>query len=365
MDDYGDATAAVRVRSAAASARLTVVMPTDIRAGGRRVPVSPVAMTKPPRLRRGDTIGVVAPGGAVVDRAALERGVGALEALGYRVVLGASVGARRGYLAGSEELRRDDLVRMFETPEVRAIFCARGGYGVTRLLPLVDPAALARQAKIFVGYSDVSPLLVGLVQRGGMVAFHGPMVSADLGRAAAIGGPAAGPAAHGGGLDEQSTRQLLDMLTGAGGATTLAVPQVVHGGTAQGTLVGGCLSLLAATVGTRYALRAEGSVLFLEDVGEPAYRIDRMLTQLRQSGVLDGVRGIVFGAMTGCGAVNGGPSGIEMALGDLADALGVPVGAGLPSGHGRPNMTLPFGVRAELVLEGGTGVLRLEEAAVV
>jgi muramoyltetrapeptide carboxypeptidase len=195
-----------------------------------------------------------------------------------------------------------------------------------------------------------------------MVAFHGPMVAADLGRAPTGGLTGSGTAESG--LDEESVRHLFDLLTGGGGVT-VAVPQVVRPGRVQGVLLGGCLSLLAATAGTRYALRAEGTVLFLEDVGEPPYRIDRMLTQLRQSGLLEGVQGVVFGAMTDCGAANGHPPGIEMALGELAEGLGVPVGAGLPSGHGRPNLTLPFGLRVELALAETCGVLRSEEAAVV
>jgi muramoyltetrapeptide carboxypeptidase len=130
-------------------------------------------------------------------------------------------------------------------------------------------------------------------------------------------------------------------------------------------LVGGCLSLLAATTGTPYALRGEGAILFVEDVGEPAYRIDRMLTQLYQGGVFAGVRGLVFGAMTGCGANAADGCGVVALIEEMAALLRIPVGAGLPSGHGRPNLTLPFGVNVEMVLEGGHGVLRLEETAVV
>jgi muramoyltetrapeptide carboxypeptidase len=304
-------------------------------------------MKRPPRLRAGDTVGVIAPGGAVGDRDALARGAAALEGLGYRVRLGASVGVRTGYLAGTEALRRDDLLGMFAAADVRAVFCARGGYGVTRLLPLVDPAALARDPKVFIGYSDVSPLLVALVQNAGLVAFHGPMVATDLGA----------------GLDEASVSQLTALLGGADGWET-AVPTVVRAGVARGTLVGGCLSLLAATAGTPWALRGEGIVLFLEDVAEPPYRIDRMLTQLRQAGCLTGVRGVVFGAMTDCRAANGNGGSVAAVAEELGAALGVPVGLGLPSGHGRPNLTLPFGMPAEIDLDAGGGVLRVRGAAV-
>lgn len=310
-------------------------------------------MTKPPRLRHGDTVGVIAPGGAVVNRPALERGVAALEALGYRVRLAASVKARQGYLAGSEALRRDDVTAMFTSPDVRAIFCARGGYGVTRLLPLLDPLALARHPKIFVGYSDVSPLLVSLVQRGRMVAFHGPMVAADFG---ADDGDSVG-------LDEQSRSQLVGVLS-EGSSLEVTIPRVMRSGVARGTLIGGCLSLLAATAGTPYAVRGDGAILFLEDVGEAEFRIDRMLTQLHQSGAFAGMRGLVFGTMVACGWEGSGVQGLASLLDEWAARLGIPVGAGLPSGHNRPNITLPFGLEAELVLNGREGVLRVAEASV-
>jgi muramoyltetrapeptide carboxypeptidase len=299
-----------------------------------------------------------------VDREALERGIAALGDLGYRVVLGESVGARQGYLAGSDDLRCRDVVRMFAAADVRAIFCARGGFGVTRWLPSLDPATLARHPKIFVGYSDVSPLLVTLVQRSGMVAFHGPMVAADLGwRAGGARSQVREDLTLAEGLDDGSRRQLLALLTGERGFE-LEVPRVVRPGSARGTLIGGCLSLLAATAGTPHALRGDGNILFLEDVAEPTYRIDRMLTQLQQSGAFAGVRGIVFGLMTGCGPDGAGIDRMSLIVGELAARLGVPVGAGLPSGHGRPNLTLPFGMEAELALDGPRGVLRVLDAAV-
>ena len=321
-------------------------------------------MIKPPRLRPGDTVAVIAPGGLVHDRAAHDRGVSALEALGYRVRLGESVGACSRYFAGDEELRRKDLLQMFAAEDVRAIFCSRGGYGVTRLLPSLDPVALAGHPKIFVGYSDVSPLLIALVQRGGMIAFHGPMVAADFGREGLLGGAPAGRVEgdDAGGLDEESRQQLIALL---GGSEGLEVPisKVVRPGVARGTLVGGCLSLLAATAGTPYMVRGEGTILFLEDIGEPTYRIDRMLTQLDQAGVFSGVRAVVFGTMSGCG---GNSVGLDTVIEEMADRLRVPVGAGLPSGHGCSNFTLPFGVSAEIILDRNRneGALRLEEAAV-
>jgi len=313
-------------------------------------------MTKPPRLRSGDTVAVIAPGGVVRDRPALERGIAALRSLGYQVRCGATVDARLGYLAGDERLRREDLLRMFTADDVRAIFCARGGFGVTRLLPTIDPTVLARRPKIFMGYSDVSPLLVALVQRAGMVAFHGPMVAADLGAA-----PSSRPEAPG--LDPHSESQLTALLGGAE-QTEVVIPRVVRQGAARGPLIGGCLSLLAATAGTPYALRGEGAVVFIEDVGEAPYRIDRMLTQLEQAGTFAGIRAVVFGVMTSCGDSRPDDVGVDAVIEEFAGRLRVPVGAGLPSGHGRPNFTLPFGLDVDVVLDRECGVLRLNESAV-
>jgi len=189
------------------------------------------------------------------------------------------------------------------------------------------------------------------------------MVAADFGSA---GDECDGHAGNGtgieAGLDDRSRRQLLDVV-GDGLGVEAEVPTVVRPGVAAGMLIGGCLSLLAATAGTPYALRGEGAILFIEDIGEPSYRIDRMLTQLHQTGAFEGVRGVVFGAMTCCGP-GGGAEGLLPVLSEFADRLRVPVGVGLPSGHGRPNLTLPFGVDAELALETNQAYLRVRGSAV-
>jgi len=286
---------------------------------------------KPPALRPGDLIGVVAPG-AAVEEAAVRAGARVLEGAGYRVRVGASVLKQAGYLAGSDAERLADLIAMFTDPDVRAIVAARGGYGSGRLLPLFDPVIARRHPKIFVGYSDLTFLLTQLVQRAGLVAFHGPMVA---------------------GLDKNldGAAALIGLLTGDRADWNMAAATILQPGTAEGVLVGGCLSILVASLGTPYALETTGRLLFIEDVNEKPYRIDRMLTQLRQAGKLDDVAGVIFGEMAGCASA---PNEAVTALDVIRAAFSAaryPVVFGLSTGHGRGATTLPLGIRARLAGE--------------
>src|SRR5262245_24661356 len=226
-------------------------------------------MRKPAALRDGDLIGVVAPG-AAVDEAAVRAGAQVLERAGYRVRIGASVLKQSGYLAGSDAERLADLVDLFSDAEVRAIVGARGGYGSGRLLPQFDPAIARRYPKIFVGYSDLTFLLTQLVQHAGLVAFHGPMV-AEFDQ------------------NPDGAAALLGVLSGDRAGWNLSARAIIQPGMAEGVVVGGCLSILVASLGTPYALETAGRLLFLEDVNEKPFRVDRMLTQLRQAGKLDHV----------------------------------------------------------------------------
>lgn len=292
---------------------------------------------KPPRIRSGDTVGVVAPSGAV-DEERLRAGVRVLESWGLEVALGDSVFERRAYLAGTDEARHADLRRVLEDPRMHAVFCARGGYGSQRLMPFLDLSTLRDRPKPFVGYSDATALLVAAVGAG-TIAVHGPMVATDLAR----------------GLSVRSLDWLRRLLMDPGFLWETEVPRTVHPGRARGRLVGGCLSVLAATLGTPWTFDTRGAILFLEDVHERPYRLDRLLTQLRQAGKLTGLAGIVFGTMVACPAVDG------VAPFDVVHAccvdLGCPVGFGVPSGHGAgpggDNLALPFGVEVELDTERG------------
>jgi muramoyltetrapeptide carboxypeptidase len=306
------------------------------------------AIRKPPRIRTGDVVGVIAPSGAVKpDR--LHAGLEVLEGWGFRVLLGDAVFDRRAYLAGSDEARLGDLVRMLGEPDVRAIFCARGGYGSQRIVPALDPAMLAGAAKPIVGYSDATALL-GAAVRAGVVAVHGPMVADDMAR----------------GLPSRSAAHLLRLLTDASYAWEVEVPVTIRSGWATGRLVGGCLSMLATTLGTPHAPDTEGAILFLEDVHERPYRLDRLLTQLRQAGKLASLAGLVFGTMAAC-PTDDGVSPVDVVRSCCGD-LHCPVGFGVPAGHvprGLPaeNLALPFGVRVSLDTERGRLVAL--EAAVV
>lgn len=258
-----------------------------------------------------------------------------------RVDLGRGVCERWAYLAGTDEVRGADLQRMMDAPDVRAIFCARGGYGSQRLLPSLDWRGVLRHPKALVGYSDVTALL-GAAVTSGVIAVHGPMVAKELAS----------------GLAPRSEAHLRALLTDPTYLWRAEVPETIRPGRARGRLVGGCLSVLAATLGTPYAPVTDGAILFLEDVGERPYRLDRLLTQLKQAGRLEHVAGVVFGTLAGCPRVDGmGP--LEVVRFCCAD-LPCPVGFGLLAGHdagpgegGTENVALPMGIQVELDTERG------------
>lgn len=288
-------------------------------------------MRKPPPLRAGQAIGVVAPAGAT-DVAALDAGVRVLEQAGFRVRLGASVRQRSGYLAGSDSERLRDLEAMFRDPEVGAILASRGGYGSGRLLPLLDIEVVKRQPKALVGFSDLTFLLTHVLQAAELVTFHGPMV-VGIGR------------------HPEEAAPLLGMLTGDRAGWNLSAKHIIEPGTAEGMVVGGCLSVIVAMLGTPYELQTAGRLLFLEDVNEKPYRVDRMLTQLRQAGKLDSVAGVIFGEMPGCSAEPNEAVTVRDVIREAFASDRYPVAMGLPTGHGEGHATLPIGVRARLAGE--------------
>lgn len=304
---------------------------------------------KPRAVRPGETIGLCLPS-AAVDPQAIQAAVGELEALGYRVLVPADVGRRSRFTAGTVARREEELHRLFAAPEVRAVMCIRGGAGALGLLPRLDAAVFAADPKPFVGYSDVTALHLFL-GRLGLVTVHGPM---------------AGPGFARGRYHRES---FLAALAGEGPPFASAEEDldVLREGEGTGVLRGGCLSLLAAAAGTPWALRpdAEGTLLFIEDVREKPYRIDRMLTQLRLAGAFEGVRGVVFGEMKGCAAEPGADYTLEDVLREALSGLEVPVAIGLSSGHvNGPNVSLPLGVPARLACAGGSARLEVLEAAV-
>ncbi len=285
-------------------------------------------MRKPPALKPGQTIGVVAPA-AVADALAVESGVRLLRQAGYRVAVGNAVFRRAGYLAGNDAERLADLVAMFRDPDVSVILAARGGYGSGRLLPSLADALDDAPAKIVVGYSDLTFLLTFLNQKSDLVVFHGPMLSDFEAK-------------------PQAMPELLALLRGDKTGWNLSGKTIVQPGTAEGLLAGGCLSAVVAALGTPYEIETRGKIVFLEDINEKPYRIDRMLTQLRQAGKLDDVAGVMFGEMVGCSADPGESVKVNDVIEQQFAGCDYPVVSGIPSGHGVGTATLPLGVRVRL-----------------
>jgi muramoyltetrapeptide carboxypeptidase len=304
---------------------------------------------KPPALRPGDTVGIVAPA-SNVKQAELEAGCEALRRAGYRPFYLDSILAKDLYFAGSATRRARELEEMFTRDDVRAIVCARGGYGSNYLLEELDLEKIKAHPKIFVGYSDLTSLLTYFGDAAGLVAFHGPMAAKDW--------------SHADGVDIASWQAAVSGTTAwdvpLGGEVTGLVE-----GEAEGILYGGCLSILLASLGTPYEINTGGTILFLEDLAAKPYQIDRMLMQLKLGGMLDNVRGIVFGEMVHCVQITDQGYTLEDVVLRIVGDLGLPVAFGVRSGHVTSrNITLPFGVQARLSVAKDKVALRILESAV-
>jgi len=312
---------------------------------------SKTSLVKPPALREGDTVGIVAPA-SDVKRSDLEAGCEALRRAGYRPFYFDSILDQDLYFAGSVERRARELEAMFAREDVKAIVSARGGYGANYLLEALDLETIKAHPKIFVGYSDLTTLLTYFYDAAGLVTFHGPMVAKDW--------------AHADGVDLASWQAVLTGTTAwelnldeGSGVTGLV------DGAAEGILYGGCLSILVASIGTPYEISTEDTILFLEDLAAKPYQIDRMLMQLKLAGKFDGVRGIVFGEMRDCVQTANQGYTLEEVVLRIVGTLGVPVAYGVRSGHVTAgNITLPIGVRAGLHVRAGKVSLKILEAAV-
>jgi muramoyltetrapeptide carboxypeptidase len=304
---------------------------------------------KPPVLRPGDSVGVIAPA-SNVKRADLEAGCEALRSAGYRPVYLDSILEKDLYFAGSIERRARELEDMFMRDDVQAIVCARGGYGANYLLREVDLEKIKAHPKIFVGYSDVTTLLTYFHDAAGLITFHGPMVAKDW--------------SHENGVDLTSWQAAVSSPTPWDVALGTGASGLVEGD-AEGILYGGCLSILVASLGTPYQIKTEGTILFLEDIAAKPFQIDRMLMQLKLGGHLDGVRGIIFGEMLDCAQSANQDYTLEDVIARIVGDLRVPVAFGVKSGHvTSSNITLPFGVHAKLAVRGGHVTLRILESAV-
>jgi muramoyltetrapeptide carboxypeptidase len=303
-------------------------------------------LLRPAPLQKGDTIGVVA--SSYSPRARwLARGVRALERAGYGVLLDPELSTTRRYQRAEDERRAANFTAMWTDPRVKAVISGTGGYGAVRVLPYLDPALFREHPKAFVGYSDVTVLHQWLMRLAGLRAFHGPTVDDLI------------PSAR-----DATTASLLSALTTPRPATKLGrgVARTVKPGRATGRLVGGNTALVQQTIGTPYEIDTTDSILFLEEVRDPMSFVDERLVQLRATGLLGKVRGIVFGHLS---LDRSEEDEFEDFVLDLVSDLGVPVIMDFPAGHDNPNLTLPLGTDVELVAEETTGWLVYREDALL
>lgn len=312
---------------------------------------------RPGRLRPGDTIGLINPAGAVWEPVNVEIAVESLAALGFKAKLGKNLLERRGYFAGTDEQRAADVNEMFRDPTVRAIHCVRGGWGCARVLPLLDWKAIAKNPKILLGYSDITALLLALHARTGLVTFHGPVGSSqwnpfNVGYVKRV-------------LQDGEAATFENLKEIGEDHLTIVENRVrtIHPGTARGRLLGGNLTVLTSLVGSDYLPDWGDCILFLEDVEEAPYRIDRMLTQLRLAGILSKARAVIWGHCTDCDPGEGfGSLTVTEVLHDHLKPLGVPAWAGAMIGHIDRQFTLPVGSEVEVDAKAGT--IRMLSAAV-
>jgi len=314
------------------------------------------AIQKPAALREGAVVGLIAPGSPISDTR-LEQAIQNMFNLGFAVKEGRNIRQKYGYLAGTDEQRLADIHWAFSDPEVEAVWCVRGGYGCGRLLPDIDMDIIRRNPKIIIGYSDITALHLAIHKATGLVCFHGPVAASEY--------------------PENTLKHLNSVLVQPQKNYVISVPDeteelpgtafkpyTISPGKAQGALIGGNLALLSALAGTPYLPSFAGKMVFIEDIGEQPYRIDRMLIQLLQSTDLKQAAGIALGVFYDCQPKSGGtiPSlSLEETLNDCLGRLGIPVLYGLPFGHVQHNATLPYGIEAALDTEKGTLTL-LEEA---
>lgn len=307
------------------------------------------SLRKPAVLLPGDRVAIIAPS-SPFESANLERGVAWLREQGLEPVWDEGLEERFRYLAGTDAHRARALQAALADDQIRGVFCARGGYGSARLLSHLDVNAFRSRCKVFVGFSDVTTLHLFLQQSCGWVTFHGPMVATKW---------------AGEGFDEDTARSLIAAVTSTEPPPPIhaASARTLREGRARGPLVGGNLSLLCHSIGTSNEIETEGTILLLEDVHEAPYRIDRMLTHLRQAGKLTGVRGVIVGDMVDCDAPAGEDYTVEDVIAECLADVAIPVLTGFPISHGKPNHTVPLGVDVELDADART--LTFLEAGVV
>jgi muramoyltetrapeptide carboxypeptidase len=323
-------------------------------------PAGERAALRPRALREGDLVGLITPSAYVSDPDSLALAESTVKYFGLRARMGRNVGKRTGYLGGSVEERVEDLHEMFQDPEVKAVFAVRGGYGASQLLDRLDYDLIRRHPKIFLGFSDITALHLAIGKRTGLVTFHGPVVLSGFSS-----------------YTQNWFRKALFSAAPLGVVTNPPEPnplrpahtlRTVRPGRGRGPLVGGNLTLISTTMGTPFEIETRGCILFLEDVGEEPYRIDRMLTQLRLAGKFEGVAGVIIGECHDCGPREFQPSfESTFSAGEILDRilgkLEAPVLSGLTIGHTDDQVTLPEGVMS--TLDADRQELAIEQPATV
>jgi muramoyltetrapeptide carboxypeptidase len=312
--------------------------------------LSDLLINKPRRLQKGDTVGVVAPAWTF-DIESFKRAIAELRALGFKVKYDNTIFKRHWSMAGYDLERAEEINCMFADRQVRAIFCAKAGYGSVRTIPYLDKKVISRNPKIFVGYSDITILLAYLQKIANMVVFHGPVLSGEF--------------------HPEMSRITLDYLFKClnrpypVGEMSFPSLKTIRGGKVTGLLVGGNLSLLVSAIGTPWGIDTDGKILFLEDVGEDLENIDELLLHLKFAGKLKKVKGLIFGRMLDCYDSSGRKYNIQDIIEEILDDIEVPIIYGFPSGHFRgrgANVTLPLGT--SVTLDADKPSLTINEAAV-
>ena len=311
-------------------------------------------LIKPKALKAGSVVAIISPAGPL-DTGELDRAVTNIESLGFKAKPGKFAGGKNGFLAGIDRERLEDLHAAFADTSVDAVWCSRGGYGVTRLLPSIDFEMIRKNPKVVIGYSDITALLLSVYRHAGIVSFHGPVATSTF--------------------TDYSKSNALDILTGktaehviafpdqptGADAKPAAAPAVVRGGNCSGEAVGGNLSLIGAMAGTPFAIGSlKNMLVFLEDVNEPPYKVDRLLTQLLQSTDIRSASGIILGQFT----TGGNPAADTIdVVKDRLSPLGIPVVYGFQFGHIHEQFTIPFGIRS--VLDADKMLLKFTEKCVI
>ena len=297
-------------------------------------------IVKPKRLKKGDVIGIISPASFPTDVSKIHKGVEYLEKIGYRVEVGENVGQEQGYLAGTDEQRISDIHAMFANKRVKAIMCLRGGYGSGRLLDRIDYSLIRKNPKIFVGYSDITSLQMAFLQKAGLVTFAGPMIAVDFCRDE---------------VDEFTEEFFWRMITSNRKIGKIINPESepfysLTKGRGIGRLIGGNLALFTSLLGTPYFPKTKDYILIFEDIGEPPYRIDRMLNQLKLSNVLTKAKGVILGRFVDCYETDESKKTLTLnqVIENYFGKLKLPVIYNIKHGHIVTNITIPFGLNIKI-----------------